>query len=270
MARQGGEIALDLIEDSSPTLKPDNSVLTQADTEISLLIREELKDMLETGEHILIDEEEKDYTKVFDQSFLESASYTWVVDPIDGTRNFSNRIPLYGISIGLLRDLKPWLGLVYLPSLGEMFFSDGKGSFFVTGAFSGKERRRPVLPVDQPISPQSVFYGSDTFFKDYEWDSSLCQMVLPSCAVVHLCWPAIGRGCGYFFKANIWDFAGSWPVFLSAGLGLRSLSSGKPLDRIDTRLFMGRGAETWRLREPYILSSEGNFSRLQAAISSKP
>ena len=57
---EAGKIALDLIEDSEPSLKADNSVVTKADTKISKLAREELSDLLISSQHLLIEEENAD------------------------------------------------------------------------------------------------------------------------------------------------------------------------------------------------------------------
>jgi fructose-1,6-bisphosphatase/inositol monophosphatase family enzyme len=267
MALQSGEIALRLIKDSSPTLKRDHSVLTKADTAISAFIREHLNDLLATGDHLLIDEEDAQSIRYFNQDTLEAVPYLWAVDPIDGTRNFSNRIPAFGISIGLLKDLKPWLGMVYLPLLGELFYCDGKQSYFVERAFSDGETKTKIAPVVHQITQKSVFFGSDGLFKDFDWDFSFCQVTMPSCAVADLCWPAVGRGCGCFFDAHIWDFAGAWPMFLSAGLNLRAFSTGRELDRIHVDLFQGQGSKTWRLRDHYILSSEANYPLIKSRIT---
>src|SRR3989338_1439179 len=131
MAQEAGGIALRLIADSSPSLKADNSVITKADSAISGLFRQKLKSLLATEKHILIDEEDIKDTRLFNQAFLESVPYVWVIDPIDGTKGFANRMPMFGISIGLLKSLKPWLGMIYLPILDELFYCDGEKSYFV-------------------------------------------------------------------------------------------------------------------------------------------
>ena len=46
---------------------------------------------------------------------------TWVLDPIDGTANYSARIPLTGISLALLEEGKPVVGLIRLPLFGEVY-----------------------------------------------------------------------------------------------------------------------------------------------------
>ena len=269
MAKEGGRIALELMQDSEPTLKPDRSVLTKADTAVSLLMRHELEDLLSASRHILIDEEDAQGEKYFDQRLLESAPYIWVIDPIDGTRSFSNRMPFFGVSIGLLKELRPWLGVVYFPMLDELFYADGKNAYFVADAFSAQERREIIKPIDQDVNRQTIIYGNDGFFRTHDWDFDFCQMMMPSCAVIDLCWPAIGRGVGGFFDSNLWDFAGSWPIFEKANLQLRSLSTGKVLDRIHTELFQGKGSRTWKLKEQHILSSERNYAVIKNCMRAK-
>ncbi len=269
IAFRGGEIALKLIRKSSFSLKPDNSVLTKVDTEISAIARSVLKDILAKPDHILIDEEDIENTRYLDQSYLEATRFIWVLDPIDGTRAFSNRMPNFGISIGLLKDLKPWLGVIYFPMLGELFYSEGKQSIFVQNAFTKSKIKTVITPIDQQITSQSIFICNDSFSEKFDWDYSDCQLMNPACAVLGLCWPSIGRGCGAFFGAHIWDFAGSWPIFLSADLSLRSYQTGNEMSQLDIGLFFGKSKNPWRLREWYILSSERNFSLLREKIIPK-
>lgn len=269
IAFRGGEIALKLIRKSSFSLKPDNSVLTKVDTEISAIARSVLKDILAKPDHILIDEEDIENTRYLDQSYLEATRFIWVLDPIDGTRAFSNRMPNFGISIGLLKDLKPWLGVIYFPILGELFYSEGKQSIFVQNAFTKSKIKTVITPIDQQITSQSIFICNDSFSEKFDWDYSDCQLMNPACAVLGLCWPSIGRGCGAFFGAHIWDFAGSWPIFLSADLSLRSYQTGNEMSQLDIGLFFGKSKNPWRLREWYILSSERNFSLLREKIIPK-
>jgi len=269
IAFMGGKIALKLISNSNHCLKPDKSILTKADVEISSLSHSVISDLLKTSDHILIDEEDIENTKYLNKSYLEATSFIWVLDPIDGTRAFSNRMPNFGISIGLLKDLKPWLGMVYFPMFGELFYSDGEISFFVQKAFTKSEKKVVITPIDQQITRQSIFICNDSFSEKFDWNFSDCQLMGPLCAVLSLCWPAIGRGCGAFFGANIWDFAGSWPIFLSAGLGLRSYQTGEEIRKLDIELFARCSGEPWKLKEYYILSSERNFPLLREKITPK-
>lgn len=56
--------------------------------------------------------------------------YTWVIDPIDGTKNFIKQNPIWSISIGLLDNGVPILGLVYMPSSNYTWYAiKGRGAF---------------------------------------------------------------------------------------------------------------------------------------------
>jgi fructose-1,6-bisphosphatase/inositol monophosphatase family enzyme len=173
-------------------------------------------------------------------------------------------MPNFGISIGLLKEKKPWLGLVHFPALNEMFYCNGESAYFVQHPFSVNERKREIEFFEQEITENSIFIINDSFIKNFSLHLNI-QLMNLACASMSLCWPAISRGCGTFFSANIWDFAGAWPIFEKADLALRSLKDGKELRELDIELF----AKTWKLKEPYILSSERNFEIISEKIKPK-
>ncbi len=58
------------------------------------------------------------------------AEYVWVIDPIDGTLNFSTGVPLFGTMVALVRHGEPVLGAIYVPVTKELFFAKkAKGAF---------------------------------------------------------------------------------------------------------------------------------------------
>jgi len=268
-AREAGGIALDLIEDSDPGLKKDHSIITLADKAISKLARAKLSDFLQSPDHILIDEEDPGIIEYLDQKRLDQASFIWAVDPIDGTRLYANRMPLFGISIGLIKDLKPWLGVVYFPMLKELFYCDGAEAYFVKDAFGADENKTRIVPLDEELSARSLFFCNDTFFDKFYWNDKDFHIMIHACAVVNLCWPSIGRGVGCFLRCHLWDFAGSWPIIRKAGINLRRISDGKVLDRIEADLF-NREPLSWHLKEYYLISSERNFHKILSKIGNKP
>lgn len=60
----------------------------------------------------------------------KGSEYTWVIDPLDGTFSFTIGIPNYSVSIGLLRNNKPVLGVIYQPALNAMYYAqNNKGAY---------------------------------------------------------------------------------------------------------------------------------------------
>ncbi len=266
IVHEAGNIASRYMDQSAPTLKKDKSVLTKADRKISRLARRDLAKFLKLPNHILLDEEDPHIKDYLNTACLDKAEYIWSIDPVDGTRLYANKIPLYGVSLGLLRNKIPWLGAVYFPALKELFYCDGKYSYFVQDAFTARARTKRIKPTHQKIGSRSIFLCDDEFFKYFNWDYKDAQLMISSCAVVDLCWPAINRACGSIFCSHLWDLAGSWPIFHCAGLRLRSMKTGKVLDRLNIEVFQ-HPKKPWKVKEFYVLSSEENYNVLKRKIT---
>ncbi len=109
------------------THKSPEQPLTEADLAANMILKEALLgNFSDVG---WLSEEDIDDTVRFDKEFL------WVVDPLDGTRDFINRTPEFAVSVGLVHKKKPVVGVVYNPISKELFYA-AKG----TGAFcNGKK-----------------------------------------------------------------------------------------------------------------------------------
>ena len=265
--QEAGKIAQGLAKDSKPSLKSDRSVVTQADKRVSALARRHFKDILKSPEHVLVDEEDPRVGQYLDPRRLKGVKYIWALDPVDGTRSFADGMPAYGISIGIIRNLKPWMGVVYMPALEELFYCDGKMAYFLKRPFTAHEKKTVIKVQDKRIDHFSIVLMSELIFRDFEINFKGLHIMAPACGVIDFCWPAIGRGCAAILKASLWDFAGSWPVFQAAGLHLRSIKTGQALTHVDLKLFSRKNGSPWKLKEYYILSSKRNFPALKARLT---
>lgn len=80
----------------------------------------------------LIREKYPDHSIIAEEhGFLKGDSdYTWIVDPMDGTSNFINKLPYFGVSIALEHKKEVVLGVVYLPYFDELYVAEkGKGAY---------------------------------------------------------------------------------------------------------------------------------------------
>jgi myo-inositol-1(or 4)-monophosphatase len=85
--------------------------------------------------HFLVNEIKKKYPShgIISEELGEEntdAEYVWLIDPLDGTRNFASHVPIWGTMVGLLRNNKMYMAVVYDPSNKELVFaSNGRGAF---------------------------------------------------------------------------------------------------------------------------------------------
>lgn len=98
----------------------DSNFATTADLSVEKFLREKLCALLPGSEMLGEEEGSTDLSK----------EYLWVVDPIDGTSNFIRDLGLSVISVALLKNGRPEVGVVYYPYRDEMYYGQkGKGAF---------------------------------------------------------------------------------------------------------------------------------------------
>ena len=101
-------------------MKEDQSIVTEADGECEELIKKIISKAF--PEHSILGEE-TGHTK-------NGGNFTWLVDPLDGTRNFARGIPLFSISIALERENDVLLGVIYNPATKSLYYAEkGKGAY---------------------------------------------------------------------------------------------------------------------------------------------
>lgn len=122
LALKASEEILKLLENSLPhTKKADNSIVTEADLRSDQIILEGLQKEFST--HGFLTEETG---LVGDQN----SEFIWVVDPLDGTKAYAKGIPGFSVMIGLLKEGKPYLGVVADPLEGHLYEAiRGEGAF---------------------------------------------------------------------------------------------------------------------------------------------
>ena len=101
-------------------LKADETPVTRADTEAERVIRETIKAAF--PEHGFLGEE-------FGTE-RGSSPYLWIIDPIDGTKNYIRKIPIFATQIALMQDERLILGVSNAPLLNELLYAAaGSGAF---------------------------------------------------------------------------------------------------------------------------------------------
>ena len=135
-AEKAGEEILNIYNSDYEILtKEDQSPVTTADLAANKIIQEFLK---ETGVPVLSEEEDfGSYESRKDLPFL------WVVDPLDGAKEFINKYDDFAVCIALIVENKPVFGLIHVPVRKQTYFATkGKGAFLLE---NGTETRLPII-----------------------------------------------------------------------------------------------------------------------------
>jgi myo-inositol-1(or 4)-monophosphatase len=203
MTRQAGTLLKDLYrpEGIQARQKPDHTLVTEADLVADRLIKDEILQYF--PEHVIVSEE-------LQPDLHQQVSRVWVVDPLDGTTNFSLGFPIWGISVAYLEDGWPVAAAIHFPMLDELYSAE-RGS----GAMLNGEpiHARPPIP-DQPAA---FFSCCSRTYRHYQVDIRYKARILGS-ACYTLC--AVARGLavlGFETTPKIWDLAGGWLILQEAG-----------------------------------------------------
>jgi myo-inositol-1(or 4)-monophosphatase len=146
--------------------------------------------------------------------------YQWVIDPLDGTTNFAHEIPIFSVSIGLLKKNSPIVGVVYDPFRNEMFSAELEHGATLNNhpihVSSRMDLGQAVIstgfPYDLRTNPRNNF-------------AQFIQFQLRTRSVRHLAsaaldcaWTAMGRLDGYWeFGTNPWDVGAGALIVREAG-----------------------------------------------------
>ena len=106
------------------TIKDDKSPVTDGDLAVDEILRKKIKTLTP---HIPIISEE-----TVDLNINNKDRTFWLVDPIDGTRDYIKKKDEYTLNAALIVNLKPVIGIVYAPAKDRLFFSYGKNFAFET------------------------------------------------------------------------------------------------------------------------------------------
>lgn len=210
--------------------KEDNTPFTMADKETEEVVREVLAS--EFPEYGILGEEDGE---------KDGNEYTWIIDPIDGTKNFIRQIPIFGTEIALMKDDEIILGVSNIPLMGELMYAEkGKGAYINDDKIECSEVKK--------IKDAFVTHGSLHKFKNSDRYNKLSELMrqshrergLGDLYNYHIL--TSGR-CDVVFEIgiNIWDVAPMVSIVEEAGGKITELD-GSSID-LDTSAVLATGTE---------------------------
>ncbi len=126
----------------------------------------------------------------------------FIIDPIDGTKNFASGIPLWGIQVAVVEKKEVAGSVLYFPPLNEMFYADAEGAFL-----NGKKLDLSTI---KPVQKNRLIYdieGGDKFgaLETLEKEISRNFRYI-ACSSLGYSWVAAGRLNGFILRKNQkWD-----------------------------------------------------------------
>jgi myo-inositol-1(or 4)-monophosphatase len=196
------------------------NLATQADVEAEEALKGVIRS--EFPDHGILAEESGDTTG--------RASYRWILDPLDGTFNYTNEIGLFCVSLALVDAKGPLVGLIVDPLRGEQFLAvRGRGTT-VNGERHNVRRTEELSAAAVAFDPgyDDAKGGGALDVARSLWGNVQTLRVLGSCAL-GLAHVAAGRLDLYYHPSAFpWDYAAGWLLVQEAG-GIITDMAGTPL-----------------------------------------
>jgi 3'(2'), 5'-bisphosphate nucleotidase len=225
IAREAGDCILGVYNGNfTARQKADRSPVTDADEAAERLILERLAKL--TPSIPVVAEESVAQGKIPD---ISSAVF-WLVDPLDGTREFVNRNGEFTVNIALIEQGRPILGVVHIPALARLYVAGGPGEVFLYADKGGSRR----IAVRRPDRDGLVVVASRSH-RDTETDAYLATLKIKDFAAagssLKFCHLAEGSADIYprFGRTMEWDTAAGHAVLAAAGGSVRTLDGSELL-----------------------------------------
>ncbi|MGH9837491.1 MAG: inositol monophosphatase family protein [Blastocatellia bacterium] len=150
----------------------------------------------------------------------EGEEYCWIIDPLDGTTNFSHGFPCYSVSIGVEYKEQSVIGVIYDPTRDELFVAE-RGA----GATCNDEpiRVSTVEPLEKSLLVSGFPYDVRERMNEYlpAWRGFLERaqgLRRFGSAAIDMAYVAMGRVDGFWEKGlSAWDVAAGWVIIEEAG-----------------------------------------------------
>ncbi|MFQ5450858.1 MAG: inositol monophosphatase family protein [Nitrospinaceae bacterium] len=167
----------------------------------------------------------------------------WIIDPLDGTINYAHGVPCYCVSIALEEAGEVVVGVVYNPSLDELFAAEkGQGATLNSEPISVSaisDLKESLLVTG--FTPE-VVRSPNNNLKEFSRFLKACQALRrPGSAAIDLCYTAMGRFEGFWeMRLHPWDVAAGVLLVREAGGEVTRLD-GSPFSIYDRDVLASNG-----------------------------
>ena len=224
LVKEAGEIMLNAKRPKIMEKAGHSNFCTETDEKIQAFLIERLSEVLPEAEFL----GEEDGQDVFSSKMR--SGFCFVIDPIDGTSNFIYEYRPSVVSVGLLKEGRPYIGVVYDP-YDDLMFSAVAGK----GAYMNGEK---LMSSDAALKDSLSVFGTAPYYVELqERTFDIAKKLLTMCvdlrrsgtAAWDMCCVAMGRCALYFeLKIQLWDYAAAALIAQEAGCVVTD-TEGNPL-----------------------------------------
>ncbi|MBQ9606870.1 MAG: inositol monophosphatase [Lachnospiraceae bacterium] len=223
-AKEAGKIMKDAARPKIMEKSGHANFVTETDEKIQKYLMDSLSGILPEAAFLGEEDGQDVFTKKMEHGFV------FVIDPIDGTSNFIYAYHPSVVSIGLLKEKKPYIGVIYNP-YDDMLFEAQAGK----GAYMNGER---IMSSDAPLKDSLVTFGTAPYYtelRDETFDKA--KALMDKCVDIRrsgtaawdMCCVAMGKCSMYFeMRIQLWDYAAASLIATEAGCTVTDVE-GNPL-----------------------------------------
>ena len=213
--QEAGKIAKKISEQGVKiTIKPDKSPVTDGDLAVDKIIRKKIETL--TPNIPIISEE------TVNINIKNESKNFWLIDPIDGTKDYINKKDEYTINAALIINLMPALGIIYAPAKDRLFFAYGKNQAYEiyskkTKKLACEKNTNKIVGLENSNNtPEEIL----NIYKQYKVSETIKMS-----SSLKFCVIAAGEADIYAAKARAyeWDIAAGHAILVNAGGSLTTL-----------------------------------------------
>jgi myo-inositol-1(or 4)-monophosphatase len=243
--QQAGKKALAHYGKGNPQVKFDEGVVTEAELQLSEFFQKQLQKHYPKHHVFRFNEVKKNYSH-------EDERYLWIFDPFDGVANFQAGIPVWGLSLALLENFWPILGVFYMPATGDLFHARAGQN-----AFLGQKEIH--VSTKEIINNESLLFTYSRFHHCYRttFPGKIRNL---GCASAHICYVAMGRADAVLVANE--SFQG-----LAAARFIIEAAGGKfcKLDGCD--FYLNEYLDGQRIEDHLLIAAPENFSQVRDCLT---
>lgn len=210
--------------------KGKQGLATEADVLSEAFVMKEIKKRF--PKHKILSEEDA-FTRELKMEGVKEDEYLWLIDPLDGTNNYFNRVPFFAVSLALNKGSTTIAGVVYNPVSCELFYAIKGGGAYLVRLIGDKEVRIKLKATKKKKAFKEALLSANLSSKRVEKDllksfPEVRAMRRFGSAALELSYVAAGMLDAYWeYRLQPWDMAAAGLICQEAGVKLSNIKGEK-------------------------------------------